>query len=218
MRKAMAAAMSANPDYYFWLNDDVCLFPEAIGKMIETAHSLRSGKIGEPIVVGSTVDPGTGRVSYGGRVRPYRLRPLYFSLVEPGETALPCETMNANCVLLPGPVVALLGNLDPAFVHSMGDWDYGLRAVRAGCRLFVCPGYVGQCSEGVNRRNLPVSGDSPLEYRSMRIAWRGISGPKAFPVKAWRTFTWRHGGPFWIAHWLKPYANALWWGLFRGGI
>jgi GT2 family glycosyltransferase len=212
MRKAMAEAMTLHPDYYLWLNDDVLLVSDAIERMIQTAQAERQTRGREPIVVGSTVDPTTGKATYGGRVRLHRFRPLQFSLVEPGAVPLHCETMNANSVLLPADVVTHIGNLDPAFVHGLGDFDYGLRAARAGYDLLVCPGFVGQCSGGTDR------GDMPVSFRSLRMAWKSITGPKALPPVAWRTFTQRYAGPFWILYWLKPYANALFLGLLRGGI
>jgi len=212
MRKAMAGAMALRPDYYLWLNDDVHLVSEAIERMIQMAQAEQRTGGCEPIVVGSAVDPITGKATYGGRVRLHRFRPLRFSLVEPGAVPLRCETTNANCVLLPADVVSHIGNLDAAFVHGLGDFDYGLRVARAGYDLLVCPGFVGQCSVGTDR------GDMPVSFRSMRIAWKSTTGPKTFPPVAWRTFPQRYAGPFWVLYWLKPYANAPFLGLLRGGI
>ncbi len=212
MRKAMTDAMALHPDYYLWLNDDVCLVPDAVERMIQTSQSERRAGCVEPIIAGSTVNPETGKTSYGGYVRRNRFRPLQFSLVEPGSVPLRCDTMNANCVLLPAEVVAHIGNLDAAFVHGLGDWDYGLRATRAGYEILVSPGFVGHCSRGGDR------GDTPASFKSMRIAWKNITGPKAFPPTAWRTYTRRYAGPLWVLYWLKPYVNALCRGLLRGGV
>jgi len=212
MRKAMAAAIALHPDFYLWLNDDVELAADAIDRLLETASAPGRASAVGPIVVGSTADPVKGNTTYGGRLRSSALRPLHFSLVEPGAEPVPCETMNANCVLLPAAVVGALGNLDAAFVHGLGDFDYGLRARRAGYELLVCPGHIGRCAAVSDR------GDSKKAFTSMRVAWRRISGPKAFPPAAWRTFTRRYGGPFWLAYWVKPYVRALWLGLLRGGV
>jgi len=212
MRRAMEDAMALSPDYYLWLNDDVRLVPDAIERMIQTSRSERQIGRREPIVVGSTVDPTTGKVTYGGRARLHRFRPLQFALIEPRAIPVRCETMNANCVLLPADVVSHVGNLDPAFVHAMGDLDYGFRATQAGYELLVCPGFVGQCSRG---SNFDVT---PAAFRSMRLAWKSITSPKAYPPAAWRTFARRYAGPLWMVYWIKPYVSALCQGLLRGGI
>ena len=212
MRKAMADAMTLSPDYYLWLNDDVRLVPDALKRMIQTSQSERLTRGREPIVIGSTFDPATGQVTYGGRERRHRFRPLQFALIEPGAIPVPCETMNANCALLPADVVSHIGNLDPAFVHAMGDLDYGFRAIRAGYELLVCPGFVGPCFRGTNFDVTPAA------FRSMRLAWKeyyraeGVSScglANVYPA-LW--------GPLWIVYWIKPYVSALCQGLLRGGI
>jgi GT2 family glycosyltransferase len=211
MRRAMDEARALRPDWFLWLNDDVTLFPGAVARMLQTARAAHDAQGAEAIVVGATVDPSTGRTTYGGRVRRRGPR-LAFDLVEPGSAPLRCETMNANCVLLARPVVDALGNLDGAFVHGLGDLDYGLRASQRGIPVLLCPGHVGACVGGTER------GDRAEAFRSARAAWRAISGPKALPPAAWRTFTRRHAGPLWPLYWIKPYAGALLRGLARGGI
>jgi GT2 family glycosyltransferase len=57
-----------------------------------------------------------------------------------------CDTMHGKCVLIPRSVVQIVGNLDPAFVHYIGDWDYGLRTRQEGCTVWIAPGYLGTCS------------------------------------------------------------------------
>lgn len=211
MRLAMAEAMRVSPQHYLWLNDDVTLVETALETLFETARrSTASGP--ESIVVGSTRDEVHGATNYGGRIRRHRWRPLLFSLVEPGTTPVECETINANCVLLPASAVDAVGNLDAAFVHGMGDFDYGLRAGRAGLHILVAPGHVGTCGRPSLR------GEEAAAFTSARAAWRSVTGPKALPLVSWRTFTRRYAGPAWIAYWLKPYARALVIGFMRGGI
>lgn len=204
MRQAMAAAIASGPsDYYLWLNDDVLLFPESLRTLLHTADS-EGRRLGEaPIVVGATRDPVSGKTSYGGRTQSRPLRPLYLDMVEPGDVPRRCTTMNGNCVLLPRSAVDRLGNLDPAFVHGLADWDYGLRATRAGVPIFLSPGHVGSCA--VN----PGPGAARAAPASPRAAWRDAVGPKAFPVGAWKEYTRRYGGPLWFFYWLRPYLVAL---------
>lgn len=45
--------------------------------------------------------------------------------------------MNGNVVLIPKSFYEVLGNLDPAFHHDLGDVDYGLRAKKNGVGVFT---------------------------------------------------------------------------------
>jgi GT2 family glycosyltransferase len=211
MRLAMIAAGEFAPDLYWWINDDVRLESDALARMLAVYPLVKEGGPDGTIVVGSTLNPATGLATYGGRVRSKRLRPLYLDLVQPGDRPISCDTMNGNCVLIPRVVVDRIGVLDDHFIHGLGDWDYGFRAAQAGFRLLVCPGYVGSCSPGVDR------GDSGASFTTARVAWRKITGPKAYPPASWLTFTRRHGGPFWIFNWAFPYVRAVTRGLLKGG-
>ncbi len=47
--------------------------------------------------------------------------------------------MNGNFTLIPALVAGQLGNLDNAFRHQLGDFDYGLRATAAGIPVMLWP-------------------------------------------------------------------------------
>ena len=60
--------------------------------------------------------------------------------------------MSGNATLISREVVRRVGNIDPAFVQLMGDFDYGLRARAAGCSVWIAPGTVGTCASNPKRR------------------------------------------------------------------
>ena len=146
MRRAFDAALKEDFDFYLWLNDDTVLEADAVRRLVEANLSLPADRQQNAVIVGSTREPGTGAHTYGGVVRSSRFHPNKYRLLEPGETPRACETMNGNCVLIPRAVVSLTHNLSPEFRHGMGDFDYGLRARKAGCSVWVAPGYVGVCA------------------------------------------------------------------------
>lgn len=192
MRVAFAAAMARDPDHYLWLNDDTVLDPDALRVLLDTAaHNLG-------IVAGSTRDPDTGELTYGGVRRPDRSRPLRFALVPPGDEPRECETMNGNAVLIPRAVARVVGNLEPAYRHSMGDYDYGLRARRAGFAVSITPGTVATCA----RNPEPVPGERPLRQELARIA-----DVKNLPARDWLVFSRRWAGPAWPVYWASPYVR-----------
>lgn len=111
--------------------------------------------------------------------------------------------MQGNIVLIPRSVVEIVGNLEPAFTHQRGDLDYGLRAKKLGCSIFVAPGYLGTCQQN------SVDGS----WLDMNLSWyqrfKKVLQIKAFPPKEWAIFTKRHSGKFWFFYWTFPYIRAL---------
>ena len=201
MRKAFSAAQLSKPDFFLWLNDDTTLYPEALCVLLDQAKILiDEGHI--PIIVASVVDPSTGRVSYGG-VQQHPYVRGKFQLIQPAGLAQRCSTMNGNCVLISREAMELAGNLDPAFVHGGGDFDYGLRATSHGCSVWVAPGTLGECTTNSNvqpwlARNLPL-----------RERIRQILSPKGLPARPWFVFTRRHTGILWPVYWSYPYVKLL---------
>lgn len=211
MRLAFAEAVKHGYDYYLWLNDDTVLYPEALGTLLATSRRLAEKGYIRTLVTGSTCDPETGVLTYGGVVRSIWYRPLRFHLVEPDEEEKLCDTMNGNCVLIPQEVVGIVGNLDPAFNHDLGDYDYGLRAQQQECKVFVAPGYIGTCSP-----NPPQNRMTDLRG-SLGNLWKKVDQPKGLPLKdvnlhsfkEWKVFAQRYGGLLWSIYWLLPYSRLF---------
>lgn len=156
MRRALEAAMADDYDFYLWMNDDTTVVDDGVlAVLLRTEQELRERGHGPVIVVGTTRHPESGEYTYGGRVRPFRRRRLRWTLVPPGGEPRRCETMNGNTVLVPRAVVERIGNIDPAYVQQMGDFDYGLRAGAAGCEIRDRPGH------GRGVRLAPVAPDRP---------------------------------------------------------
>jgi len=202
MRLALEAAMADECDYFLLLNDDTFLLPDALVRLFQ-AEQLAVAKSGEAVcIVGTTADPKTGTPTYGGRISCggiHRTRHrLIFDLNEIRE----CETFNGNCVLIPAPIISEVGNLDPVFIHTMADYDYGYRIRKKGFSIWCAPGIVALCSEN-DPKSYRLEGGSPWS----RV--RSAMHPRRFPPKAWFAFTHRHAGPLWILHWLHPYVMAF---------
>ena len=187
MVRAWQAAIDSgeNHDGFLLLNDDTILDEPALGTLLATNRSLSC----EAIVVGAVRDPTSGELTYGGVRRTSHWHPGKVALVDVSDTLRAVDTFNANCVLVPWRVYERVGTLDPAFTHAMGDFDYGLRARRAGMEVVVAPGTVGTCP-----RN-----DVAGTWRDLAIPFRGgcacWSRPRAFRGAEWREYLRRHGAP-----------------------
>lgn len=203
MRLAFAEALKENYDYYLWLNDDTILDPNVLSKLFATHNDLIEKGFPHSIIVGSTRDAITGKPTYGGAVRSKHWYSNKYEFLQPSQEIQECDTMYGNCILIPRSVAQKVGNLDPAFIHSLGDLDYGLRARKLGCSVWVAPGFIGTCSKNSIQGSW-VDTKLPIGDR-LRKALQ----PKGFPIRAWTVFARRHSGPFWFLYWFLPYLRAI---------
>ena len=196
MRRAFGAAIEGDYDYYLWMNDDTALEDGALQLLLEVEHELRGRDEAPAIVAGTTRHPDTGALTYGGHVRPSRWRPLHWQLVHPGDEPREVETMNGNAALVPRSVVRRVGNFDPNYVQQMGDFDYGLRARRAGCSVWIAPGTVGTCASHPDRRT---------DVAPFMQEWSRMWSVKEQPFRPWAVFNRRWAGPLWPLSWSVSY-------------
>jgi GT2 family glycosyltransferase len=203
MRLAFESAMQKDYEYYLWLNDDTILESDTFERLLTTHQNLSERGLENSIVVGSTKDALTGKASYGGAVKSQKWYSNKYNFLGASQTLQECDTMFGNCVLIPRTVAKKVGNIDAAFIHSLGDVDYGLRAKNHGCSIWVAPGYVGTCSKNSIRNSWVDTKLSVLE----RL--KKVVQVKAFPPQPWAIFCHRHSGLFWMIYWCLPYLRAI---------
>lgn len=193
MRLAEETALAGTFDAQLWVNDDTEVYEGAVHDLITIAARTSS------IVVGPCRDPDTGRMSYGGVRHAYGMR---FELAEPKGEVIECDTMNGNVVLVPTLIVAAIGGLDPRFPHSMADFDFGLRARRAGFQIHSLGKFAGDC------RLLPDDGRSTDPTLPMGVRLKRLVSTKELPPGPWLAFARRHAGWAWPMYWISPYLRA----------
>ncbi|MEH2182556.1 glycosyltransferase family 2 protein [Nostoc sp.] len=203
MHLAFSEAIKYQYDYYLWLNDDTFLEANAVSKLLQVHQNLTELGYLDSIVVGSTKDSITGKATYGGAVKSKKWYSNKFEFLEPSSVIQKCDAMYGNCVLIPKSVAAKVGNIDTAFVHSLGDLDYALRARKLGCKIWVAPGYIGTCTKNSIRNSWADTNLNLLERLKKVLQIKG------FPLKSWTIFCSRHSGPFWIFYWFLPYIRAI---------
>lgn len=203
MHRAFALASRDKNDFYLWLNDDTQLYPDTLSRLLQEAAALRAQQDRPAILVGSTVDETSGNLTYGGLRRASWWQPLNLIKIMPGEHPQACDTMNGNIVLVPAEAANIVGNLDPIFEHSMGDTDYGFRAVQLGVALWVAAGVHGTCGHN------PVKGTFSDRTLSLPRRWRLMLGRKCLPWRSWLRMTSRHAGPLWPIYFVSPYIKLV---------
>lgn len=208
MRAAFGAAIDDGHDFYLWLNDDVRLFDGFLAKLLRTHDVVKVQGAPSNIIAGATQDPLSGELTYSGFVHASHRRPLWFKKLKPDANhPLECDTMNGNCVLIPHSVVELVGNLDPVYIQTASDMDYGLRARNAGAKIWVAPGYVGECEP--NRKYM-LWRNPELTFRE-RV--RLVNTPHGLPFKPTIHYYSKYGGWAWpiflVWQYLKDFARSM---------
>ena len=218
MRLAWDHAAKEDPDFYFWLNDDSMLLDGALKKLLETFSAvsdqpLEVGMKGRgqnltlnylkpkssSIIVGSCCDPETGEYSYGGQRRKGK-HPAKLAPVLPQDTPLECDTFQGNIVLVSQGVFKRIGNMR-SFSHALGDTEYGYRAKRRGCSIFLAPGYIAQCES--NKAESVWLGELPKFREHLRLVIKRI------PPGDWFLFLRLSAGWKVLFYWPRPYLRLL---------
>ena len=172
MRLAISEAKKVKTVYDDCLlfNDDVDFVPSAIEELCKKDNSC--------IWIGPTSDE-RGALSYGGVVKLSKWRPKTEIVMGTSKEGRVCDTFNANCVLIPWKIFEKLDNIDTAYTHSMGDFDYGFSAKRKGFEIRVSDTFVGACPDN------PVSVSWRNTELSMKERLKRKESPKGLPGKEW---------------------------------
>jgi len=194
-----AAAVNADAgdfhgSYYMLINDDVEFYEDCLYRMILDAfQSSKTLPCNDRIIVGAM--DYNGSQTYGGiRYNYYKdkktfgLQKISYKMVTKDEADRKCHTFNANCVLIPESVIHKIGIMDDKFVHSLGDFDYGMRINKAGYTILATDYYVGSCP---NNSRKGTWMDNSLS-RSERIA--KLRSVKGAPTTTWFYYLNKHFG------------------------
>lgn len=144
MHLAWSEAQKTNYDFYFLLNDDTFVYPFLLEQIFST-HDYSKTKFGKSgIYVGGTENKETGVVTYcGGVVR----KTLIFSkrMLHPSGKPQVCDLGTANIMAISNETVNKMGIIDNSYPHGFGDYDYTLRARKAGIPVLIVPKICGHC-------------------------------------------------------------------------
>lgn len=127
------AAQKGDFDYYLWLNDDTIILENAIQELMECAVE-RPGAL----ICGAIRSEESESFTYGGR-------DMTNNEVIPNGRIQNSYTINGNCVLVSKEIHDKVGKLDPIFPHAIGDYEYGLRVLKAGFGVISTRYYIGYC-------------------------------------------------------------------------
>ncbi|MEJ7828428.1 MAG: glycosyltransferase [Segetibacter sp.] len=144
MRRVWQLALNTSADYDFFLllNDDTFLVDTALNELMSDVKKLGNTEF---ILVGSTLDPDTKLISYGGRLLLNNYSSSAKLILPNNNSPQVCHLGNANIMLVPEKVVKKLGVLSDSYTQQIADFDYTLRARKIGIPSFIASKYLGSC-------------------------------------------------------------------------
>jgi len=193
MRAAwVLASKSGEFDYYLWLNDDTFLFPDTLVRLFDEYE--RINKIA--ILTAACKKPQTEEFSYGG-----------FNddgVVLPNGSLQKVKYINGNLVLIPKEIVNKIGFNSPKYTHYLGDYDYGLRAQKAGYDCYTTSTYLAECD--VN--DFIYWGSASLDFLQR---WEQAHAVKGLALNEHITYQIYHNGR-WVGAklWVSCYLKIFW--------
>lgn len=206
MRNSWKQALAANPDYYLLLNDDTVLTETAVASLLQSSIAPAERVKKPSIFVGSTVDAQTGKLSYGGMKLTSKIR-LKHQTVHSETNYLHCDLANANIMLVPRQIVEKIGILSEVYTHGIADYDYTLKAKKAGFDVLVAPGFLGRCVDDHGN-----NWQSQKETLKKRISY--LKSPKGLAYKEYLTFIGNHFPlelpEAFVKLWMKTLFPFLW--------
>lgn len=181
MIKGMEYILSAEWEFTYLLlvNDDVNFLDNCVENMI-----IKSRKFGNAVIVGTTYDE-RGQLNYGA-VKFKRKGSLKYRKLSLEEQEVEADTFNGNCVLIPRYIFFQIGTMDRMYTHKWGEFDYGMMIKRAGYKIFISAGYVGQCNN--NQENY-LNKNKPFTQRL-----KEKESPKGAPFRQWFHYLYKNYG------------------------
>lgn len=193
MYTAWNEAAKKDYDFYLWLNDDTFVYPNILSSLLQASQCNNH----QAIIVGATQSTDHQRTTYGGRLS-------NGEIPKPNGRLIPVHHFNGNIVLVPKFVYQRLGNLDYHFTHSKGDFDYGLRARKAGIKVFQAGTFLGECE---SHESLDKWCNPEVAFKQR---WKMLHRPNGMPPKETFYFERRHWGVISaIFHFLTIYLRCI---------
>lgn len=185
------ATKTGDYDFFIWLNDDTFLLDGALIYLLNDFNKI--GK--SAIVTAACKRKGSDDFSYGGWSGSGPIPPNGF--------VQKVNYINGNLVLIPSEVYKKIGYLSPSYTHYLGDFDYGLRAQKAGFDCFTTNCFLAEC----NPNSLPYWGDPKFPFLKR---WKLLHDVKGQAIKEYVYFKIYHFGLLsGIKTWIDSYFRVL---------
>lgn len=183
-------------DFFLWLNDDTILDKNALQLLFRDYYEACSISGKEVLLTAACRESSQNiKFSYGGRNES--------GPIIPNGKLQKCKYINGNLVLVSNVVFRKIGVLSKTYTHSMGDFDYGLRAQLNGFDCYTSKQFIATCptNKGIPGWCNPNN--------TLRERWKLFHSPRGLNIKEYTKFRKRFWGNQWILFVLKAYFRVL---------
>ncbi len=186
---------------YLLLNDDVELKPDFFHRIVETKEFClkKYGKGG--LYSGSTLNKLTGQISYGGNLLIKGINTPAYRLLEPKNVPQSCHLTNANILYVEKNVIDEIGFFDNEFTHGFADYDFSLRAFKAGFPVYITPNECGFCEDD--------HGDNWSSSKNLKKRIQYLKSPTGLAYKEYLFYGKRHFPKYVRRMYFKVWAKTL---------
>lgn len=189
------AAKNLDYDFYFWLNDDVILDKDSLKELLD-CYEESYKRINIPAIITGACrsHPTLLEFSYGGR---NETEPVI-----PNGQIQKCTYINGNAVIVPRSIFKVISSLSPDYTHALGDFDYGIRAIKAGFVCYTTKKYIAYCE--INASPKWSLSSTPIFKR-----FKLLYSVKGLNMREYLCYQRRVVGWKWILFLIKAYLKAL---------
>lgn len=189
-------------DAFLMINDDVEFDLEMLDVMYE--NFVKHSKESPVCIVGPTRSKIDGTWTYGGHKLLKNRSKEKMNPVDPSDKDLQCQVAGWNCFLLPISIYEAVGQLDTAYEHAMGDFDYCRRMCKEGYKIYSADAYIGFCESN------PIENtwrDTNLSLRERLVKLEKKTG---LPWKSRAHYDFKYFGLIWgLRRFLQPYITIF---------
>lgn len=140
-------------EYYLLINDDVVFTEKAFDEMMACEKFALNHYGMKGVYTGFIADKDNHHIIiYGAKTYKRKFLSRTYDMQPTGEPQQ-CKFTNANFMCVSRNVVERIGLLDKAYRHGGADWDYGMRATKAGIPVLTTPGVCGYSKNDHNTIN-----------------------------------------------------------------
>lgn len=187
-----ALADAVDFDGYLWLNDDSQVLPAFWVDLPKVDEYARTEYGRRGIYVGSTMDPQTGKFTYGGFNYVSKFSLLDAFVIPDGVLIRECEACHGNITYVSREVVESEGIFCEKYIHGAADHDYSYLAHKHGFPVLVLPHYSATCeNDHIGVKTPVVPKKTTIKERiaaAKKPTGRNFHNSLLFN---WRCFPWR---------------------------
>ena len=130
-------------DFYLLINDDAQFLQTAFDEMFKTHnYALATYKKGGVYTGFIADEKDTNKIIYGAKYHKKAFLSKTYNMM-PKDMPQECMFTNANFLVVDKHVVDEIGKLSIEYKHRDADWDYGIRALKAGFPVLTTYGVCG---------------------------------------------------------------------------